>query len=104
ELANEFNVSTMTINRDLNDLANESKINLIHGGAAKKETSIVEKPMTVKELTKINEKKNNGKYCEKIIATSSSVFIEAATTTLSEAKKIYHKQNSTLFNNSLLKN
>src|SRR5699024_7591879 len=101
ELANEFNVSTMTINRDLNDLANESKINLIHGGAAKKETSIVEKPMSIKELTKINEKKSIGKYCDKIIPSSSSVFIEAGTTTLSSAKEIFHIQNCTFFNNSI---
>lgn len=102
ELANEFNVSTMTVNRDLNDLANEGKINLIHGGAVKKETSIVEKPIAIKELTKINEKKSIGKYCDKIISPNSSVFIEAGTTTLAAAKEIYHKQNCTFFTNSLL--
>jgi len=102
ELANEFNVSTMTINRDLNDLANERKINLIHGGAVKNETNIVEKPISIKELTKINEKKSIGKYCDKIIPSSSSVFIEAGTTTLAAAKEIYHKQNCTFFTNSLL--
>src|SRR5699024_12157133 len=102
ELASEFNVSTMTINRDLNDLANESKINLIHGGAAKKEMSIVEKPMSIKELTKINEKKSIGKYCDKIIPSSSSVFIEAGTNTLAAAKEKYHKKKCTFFTNSLL--
>src|SRR5699024_9611251 len=68
----------------------------------KKETSIVEKPMSIKELTKINEKKSIGKYCDKIIPSSSSVFIEAGTTTLAAATEIYHKQNCTYFNNSLL--
>jgi len=102
ELANEFNVSTMTVNRDLNDLASEGKIDFIHGGAIKKEASIIEKPMSIKELTKINEKKYIGKYCDTIIPPNSSVFIEAGTTTLAAAKEIYHKENCTFFTNSLL--
>src|SRR5699024_12609694 len=70
--------------------------------AIKKEASLIEKPMSIKELTKINEKKSIGKYCDKIIPSSSSVFIEAGTTTLAAAKEIYHKQNCTFFTNSLL--
>src|SRR5699024_12507836 len=77
ELANEFNVSTMTDNRDLNDLASEGKIDLIHGGAIKKEASIIEKPMTIKELTKIHEKKYIGKYCDTNITPNRSVLKEA---------------------------
>lgn len=102
ELANEFNVSTMTVNRDLNELAKEGKIDLIHGGAVDNETSIVEKPMSIKELTKINEKKGIGKYCDKLITPGSSVFFETGTTTLAAAKEIYHKKNCTFFTNSLL--
>src|SRR5699024_10817668 len=96
ELANEYNVSTMTINRDLNDLANESKINLIHVGAAKKETRNGQNQICKKKQKSID------KYCDKIIPSSSSVFIEARTTTLAAAKEIYHKQNCTFFTNSLL--
>src|SRR5699024_426256 len=82
EIANEYNVSKMTINGDLNDLAKESKINLIHGGAGINESIPVEKPMSIKDLTKIHQKKSIGKYCDKIIPSSSPVFIEAGTTTL----------------------
>jgi len=102
ELAEEFNVSTMTVNRDLNDLAKDGKINLIHGGAEVNESNIVENPMSIKELTQINEKKSIGKYCDTLITPGSSVFIETGTTTLAAAKEIYHKKNCTFFTNSLL--
>lgn len=102
ELAEEFNVSTMTVNRDLNELAREGKLNLIHGGAEAIETDKIEYPMSIKELTQINEKQAIGKFCDKLIKPATSVFIEAGTTTLAAAKEIYDKENCTFFTNSLL--
>lgn len=102
ELAEEFNVSTMTVNRDLNDLAKDGRIHLIHGGAVDNPSNIIENPMSIKELTQINEKKSIGKYCDNIITPGSSVFIETGTTTLAAAKEIYHKKNCIFFTNSLL--
>src|SRR5699024_3145395 len=74
----------------------------IHGGAEVNESNIVENPMSIKELTQINEKKSIGKYCDTLITPGSSVFIETGTTTLAAAKEIYHKKNCTFFTNSLL--
>lgn len=102
ELAEKFGVSTMTINRDLNELAKEGKINLIYGGAIYKDGSNFENPMSVKELENINEKKNIGKYCNRIIKPSSSVFIETGTTTLAVAKEIFNIRNCAFYTNSLL--
>ena len=102
ELAKKFDVSTMTISRDLNDLAKGGEINLIYGGATDKEDSILEKPMSIKELININEKKLIGKYCSNIITPGSSVFIETGTTTLAAAKEIFHITNCTFFTNSVL--
>src|SRR5690625_3903045 len=102
ELAHAFNVSTMTISRDLNELAKGGEINLIHGGATDNENSIVEKPMSIKELTKINEKKSIGKYCKTIITPRRSVFIEYGTTTIAVGKEIFHKKDCTFFTNAML--
>lgn len=102
ELADKFGVSTMTISRDLNELADQGEIQLIHGGATYKENSIVESPMDVKELEYINEKKLIGQYCNRIIKPGSSIFIETGTTTLAVAKEIFHKKNCTFYTNSLL--
>lgn len=102
ELAKKFDVSTMTISRDLNELAKGGEINLIYGGATDKEDSVLEKPMSIKELININEKKLIGKYCSNIITPGSSVFIETGTTTLAAAKEIFHIKNCTFFTNSLL--
>ncbi|OCA83147.1 transcriptional regulator [Bacillus sp. FJAT-27225] len=102
ELAEKFGISTMTISRDLNELAKRGEINLIYGGATYKEDSNVENPMSVKELVNINEKKSIGKYCNTIIAPGSSIFIETGTTTLAVAKEIFQKNNCTFFTNSLL--
>src|SRR5690625_271673 len=102
ELAHAFNVSTMTISRDLNELAKGGEINLIHGGATDKENSIVHKPMSIKDLTNINVKKSFGQYCISIITPGNSVFIVTATTTFAVAKEIFHKQDCTFFTNLLL--
>lgn len=102
ELAKQFGVSTMTISRDLNELEKEGEINLIYGGATYKENSILEKPMSIKELANINEKKAIGNYCNKIIPSGSLVFIETGTTTLAAAKEIFQKKNCTFYTNSLL--
>ncbi|RDW16182.1 DeoR/GlpR family DNA-binding transcription regulator [Oceanobacillus chungangensis] len=102
ELAEKFGVSTMTISRDLNELAKGGEIHLIYGGATYKEDSIVEKPMSIKELVNINEKKVIGKYCNNIITPGSSIFIETGTTTLAAAKEIFNIKNCTFYTNSLL--
>lgn len=102
DLAEKFDVSAMTISRDLNDLAKEGEINVIHGGAAYKENRIVENPMHLKELENINEKKIIGNYCNNIITPGSSIFIETGTTTLAVAKEIFQKKDCTFYTNSLL--
>lgn len=102
ELAKKLGVSTMTISRDLNELAKRGEINQIYGGATYKEDRIAESPMSIKELVNINEKTIIGKYCNTIIEPGSSVFIETGTTTLAAAKEIYHKKNCTFYTNSLL--
>src|SRR5699024_2496414 len=86
----------------LNELVKEGRIHLIHCGAVDNPSNIIENPMSIKELTQINEKKSIGKYCETIIPPGSTVFIETGTTTLAAAKEIYHKKNCAFFTNSLL--
>ena len=102
DLAETFGVSTMTISRDLKELAKDGEINLIHGGATYDEESIEERPMSVKELENINEKRIIGKYCNNLIPPGSSVFIETGTTTLAVAKEIFNKKNCIFYTNSLL--
>src|SRR5699024_1312212 len=90
------------LNLTITKVTNKHKVNIKNVPTRQKQTTIDEKPISIKKLTKINKKKSIGKYCDKIIPSSSSVFIAAGTTTLAAAKEIYHKQNCTFFTNSLL--
>ena len=57
ELSEEFQVSVMTIRRDLNYLAGEGIVTLTHGGAALNRGGLTEHAMLYKEDTRIEEKR-----------------------------------------------
>ena len=102
ELAEKFDVSLMTIRRDLKELEKTGEILLVHGGAVYKENSLVEHPMSVKELEYVNQKRLIGQYGSRIMKPGSSVFMETGTATLAAAKEIFHKKDCTFYTNSLL--
>lgn len=51
ELIDEFDVSVMTIRRDLQALENEGYITLVHGGAKWNNHAILEHPMSLKQTS-----------------------------------------------------
>ncbi len=76
--------SESTIRRDLTALANEGKLNKVHGGATVLNQEFIRLEDNIEQkLTKnIDKKKNIAKYAAEQIKDDDFVFIDAGTTTL----------------------
>lgn len=84
ELANELDVSLMTVRRDLEKLKNEGILERCHGGAIlKKEVSYQEK-----RTLQIDEKIRIAQRCAKMVRKGDTVFLDSGTTTYEIAKLI----------------
>ena len=85
ELGEKFNISTMTVHRDLDDLSRSGRIVKVRGGAH----AIQDEPETIFE---VREQENNvsktiiAQKVVKYIEPNTSIFIDAGTTTLTVAK------------------
>ncbi|CDO04756.1 Glycerol-3-phosphate regulon repressor [Oceanobacillus picturae] len=102
DLAEELNVSLMTINRDLKALSENGELELVYGGAVYKKTNLSEYPMTIKREVNAYGKKLIGEYCKRLVKPYSSIFIETGTTTLAVAHEIFRTRNCTFYSNSLM--
>ncbi|MBL1229166.1 DeoR/GlpR transcriptional regulator [Enterococcus sp. BWB1-3] len=102
ELADELSVSSMTIGRDLKELANQQIVELFHGGAVYKDANLLEYPMSIKEDVSVEEKKMIAKYCKNLVKNGDAVFIETGTTTLFVAQELFSFKYCNFFSNSLL--
>lgn len=97
ELAQELDVSTMTIRRDLQRLSKEGWIERCHGGAlAKKEVPYVEK-ITVQG----DEKKLIAKKALEYINDGDCIFLDAGTTNLYLAQELHRFRDLTIITNDL---
>ncbi|AEE16102.1 DeoR/GlpR family DNA-binding transcription regulator [Treponema brennaborense] len=76
-LANETNVSTMTIRRDLAKLAKNGLIDRCHGGALLKR----ETPYQEKQISNLEEKQHIARTALRFVEENSTVFLDAGTTT-----------------------
>lgn len=84
ELAQELNVSTMTIRRDLLKLQQDGKIERCHGGAVvKQEVTYMDKQTSHRA-----EKEAIAEMCAKYVTSGNTVFLDAGTTTYEIARKI----------------
>lgn len=101
-LAEELNVSLMTINRDLKALAESGDVELVYGGAVYKKRDLSEYPMTIKSEVNAHGKKLIGEYCKQLVKPYSSIFIETGTTTFAVAQEIFRAENCTFYSNSLM--
>lgn len=102
ELSEKFNVSSMTIRRDLKTLADEGILTLAHGGAVLNGGSLFEYPMSYKEEQYWEEKKRIAALCCSFINERDSIFLDTGTTTLAIAENLRDKKNIVVTTQSLL--
>ena len=91
-LSEKFNVSSMTIRRDLAQFAKEGIVTLEHGGAILVAGSLFEYSMMEKEKVYLDEKRRIASACLNYINDGDSVFLDAGTTTAEIAKLLVNSE------------
>lgn len=81
ELCKQFDVSEMTIRRDLSELEKEGHLVRTHGGAKLMEASFFEVSFATKNMHLIHEKKQIAQAAAQMVKDGDSIIIDAGTTT-----------------------
>lgn len=101
-LSEHFNVSPMTIRRDLLFFEKQGLVTMTHGGAVINEGASIEPALDIKQGQAIQEKKLIGEAAAKLVKEGQAIFIDCGTTTKEVATAIYTYKNITVLTNSLL--
>ncbi|AZV42656.1 DeoR/GlpR family DNA-binding transcription regulator [Peribacillus asahii] len=99
DLAKDFEVSTETIRRYLEDLESENKLKKVYGGAIKVDSE-EEPSMFEREILRIDEKKQIGQKAASLIQKGDVIFIDEGSTTLQMASSLTDLLDVTIITNS----
>jgi len=100
DLSQRYEVSEVTIRRDLQELEEDKLIKRVHGGAILNDNTKFEPTFSEKIDKFYDEKESVGKLAASLIVDGDTIALDAGTTTLSIAKNILAK-NITVLTNSL---
>ncbi len=101
ELRENFNVSDMTIRRDLRMLSNDGLLRRVHGGAIFRYGKSYEPSFLVRASVNIAEKKAIGHVAASIIHEDESISLDVGTTTLEIAKNLIGTPDLTIITSNL---
>jgi DeoR family transcriptional regulator, aga operon transcriptional repressor len=86
ELSAEFEVSSVTIRKDLQALEAESLLYRTHGGAHLRNPHVTDRPLSEKASIRAKEKERIGKAAAAYVGLSDSIILGSGTTTASVAR------------------
>lgn len=86
EMALKFDVSQMTIRRDIRTLEREDKLRVTYGGAVSKSFLMEDIPYEKKNAVNIEEKKSIAYEAHKLVREGQIVLLDAGTSTMALAK------------------
>jgi len=101
QLAARFQVSEMTIRRDLITLEKKGFLHRVHGGAVSSRGRSYEPPFIVRQVKNIDEKRRIGEAAAGMVNTGESLILDVGTTTLEMAHHLLGKRNITVITPSL---
>lgn len=101
DLAKNFDVSEMTVRRDLNKLSALGLVTLVHGGAVFNEGGAAALNVTFRERQMQREKNLLGQYCSTLIGEGNSVYLHCGSTLANIADALLTRQNIAVISNSL---
>jgi len=96
DLAQRFDVSLITVMRDLQELEQEGLIRRVHGGAISVRGASYEPPFSARESQLSSEKQRIALKAIELIADGDSVILDVGTTTLEIARALKGKRNLTV--------
>lgn len=100
QLVDHFQVTPQTIRRDLNQLAEESKVRRHHGGAGI-DSSTVNTAYQTRKIMELEAKERIAKELVRYIPDNSSLFINIGTTTETIARALLDHSNLRIVTNNL---
>ena len=101
DLVDLFDVSEMTIRRDLRDLDREGLLRRVHGGAVSSLGRSYEPPYAVRLTTNDLKKQAIGLKAAELVFDGDSIALDVGTTTLEIARALKGKRNLTIITASL---
>ena len=101
ELAEKFDVTTMTIRRDLRGLAARRIVTLVHGGAIYNEGTATIASVGVRAQVMQVAKQKLGAYCAGLVQEGNAIFLDAGSTAMSIAEALVNRKNIAVLTNSL---
>jgi DeoR/GlpR family transcriptional regulator of sugar metabolism len=96
DLAQRFDVSMITIMRDLQELEQEGLIRRVHGGAISVRGASYEPPFSARESQLSPEKQRIALKAVELVADGDSLILDVGTTTLEIARALKGKRNLTV--------
>lgn len=101
ELARKFDVTTMTIRRDLKRLAESNIVTMIHGGATYNEGAAAYLSLTAREKLMSSQKNIIGAYCAAMVQEGNAIYLDTGTSTMCIADALVGRKNIAVLTNSL---
>lgn len=96
ELVKRFDVSEMTIRRDLDILEKKGFLRRVHGGAVLDHGRSYEPPFVTRAVENLSVKQQIAKVAAGLIENGDSLILDVGTTTLEIARQLLDKQNLTV--------
>ncbi len=101
EIVEQFKVSEATARRDLETLAEQGKIQRVHGGALSVKQAPPELPILQREQEQLFEKQRIGQAAAALVRDGETIFLGSGTTVLEVARSLRSRPNLTVITNSL---
>ncbi len=101
ELAEQLQVSQMTIRRDLTQLEAENQVIRTPGGAVPQKALIRETPYARKEIEHLQAKRNIAQKAISLIESDSTILLDSGTTTLEVARLLKERSDLTIITNDI---
>ena len=96
DLVKLFDVSEMTVRRDLDILERKGLLRRVHGGAVSSHGRSYEPPFLLRSTSHVEEKERIGKAAADLIKKGDSVMLDVGTTTLEIARNLHAHPNLTI--------
>ncbi len=101
EIVEQFAVSEATARRDLETLANQGKVQRVHGGAIALQSTPPELPLLERGNEQENEKRRIGQAAAALVNAGETLFLGSGTTVLEVARALREIKGLTVITNSL---
>jgi DeoR family transcriptional regulator, aga operon transcriptional repressor len=101
EICEQFAVSLATARRDLETLAEQGKVQRVHGGAVAVRRAPPEPPVVQRAGEQVEEKRRIGAAAADLVRDGETIFLGSGTTAVEVAACLHNRRELTVFTNSL---